>query len=303
MRMFSFSRFTCVLGTAVCLGLLAGCASETPDQTAVRQPAQQADDPAGHGHEGHHKQGPHQSQIVDLGEGDYHAELIHDEKSHTITVYILDDSGEKTTAIEAEELTVNLVHDGKPQQFKLAASPDDGDPQGKSSRFVSDDEELGEHIDAEDADARIVVKVAGRSYTGSLDHDHNGHEPGGHAHDPDDVPITEKDVRKPADYADAIARIKTYRDQIRDEIDAGRPTKAHRPLDELDIVLGWLEGIAREGNVSQQKCKEVHSAAQKMRKLFDKVHANIDAKRDPDFASIANEVAAAIKKLEAAIPE
>jgi len=40
-----------------------------------------------------------------------------------------------------------------------------------------------------------------------------------------------------------------------------------------------------------------------MRHLFDKVHTNIDAKGDLDFASMAAEVEAAIKKLEAMIPE
>jgi len=38
-------------------------------------------------------------------------------------------------------------------------------------------------------------------------------------------------------------------DTIRDEIAAGRPAKAHRALDELDIVLNWLPGVARDGGV------------------------------------------------------
>src|SRR4051812_9848934 len=58
--------------------------------------------------------------------------------------------------------------------------------------------------------------------------------------DSDDVAITEADVKRPTDFADAVTRIKGYRDSIRDEIAAGRPTKAHRALDVLDIVLNWL---------------------------------------------------------------
>ena len=79
--------------------------------------------------------------------------------------------------IDAEEITVNVSHDGKPEQFKLAARPDEDDPEGQSSRFVSDDKELGEHLHEEGADARLVVKIASKSYNGKISHEHD--------HDPD----------------------------------------------------------------------------------------------------------------------
>jgi hypothetical protein len=119
------------------------------------------------------------------------------------------------------------------------------------------------------------------------------------AHDADDIAITDADVERPADYADAVKRIKTYRDTIRDNVAAGRPTKAHRPLDELDIVLNWLPGIARDSGVAREKWEGVNTGAQELRELFNKVHAQIDAKEEPDYKAVAEPVDKVIERLEA----
>ena len=120
------------------------------------------------------------------------------------------------------------------------------------------------------------------------------------ATDPHDVVITEADVKKPADYKDAVARIKEYRKDI--EVNAGGdvPGKAHRPLDELDIVLKWLPGIARDSNVPKSQWETINTSTQKLRELFEKVHQNIDNKKNPDFPGVAKDVDETIGRLEAA---
>jgi hypothetical protein len=123
------------------------------------------------------------------------------------------------------------------------------------------------------------------------------------AHDPDDVVITEKDVERPADYNAAVRRIQGYRDQIRDEIAAGRPGKAHRALDELDIVLNWLPEIAQSSRVPRDKWEAVNTAAQAVRELFNKVHANIDTGQYPDYKSHAAAIDSEIEKLAAVTAE
>lgn len=132
---------------------------------------------AGHDHDenghDHPSEGPHHGSLIELGEEEYHAEFVHDEDAGTVTIYILDGTAEKTVPIQAQELVINLKHDGRGEQFKLTASPDEGDPAGKSSRFVSNEAELGEDLDAEGVEARLVVKIAGKSYTGELEHDHD----------------------------------------------------------------------------------------------------------------------------------
>lgn len=118
------------------------------------------------------------------------------------------------------------------------------------------------------------------------------------ATDPDDVPITETDVARPKDYAEALARVEGHRDTIRDEVVAGRPTKAHRALDELDIVLDWLPGIARDSGVAKDKWETVNTTAQEIRGLFNQVHSRIDARQEPDYGSVSEAIDRAIASLK-----
>lgn len=118
----------------------------------------------------------------------------------------------------------------------------------------------------------------------------------------DDVALTQEEIEtlenEIADYADALTKIKSFRDTIRDSVAAGRPTKAHRPLDELDVVLNHLPEVARDSNVPRSDWEAVNTNAQKLRDLFNKVHADIDGGREPDYASAAEDIDTTIQSLE-----
>lgn len=133
----------------------------------------------GHEH-GHATTGPHGGSLIELGAEEYHAELVHDEAAGTIAVYLLDSAAKSAVAIDAAELLVNVKHDGKGEQFKLAASPDASDPAGKSSRFMSSDAELAGDLDDEHATAELVAEISGKQFRGAIEH-HHGHEAGDHA--------------------------------------------------------------------------------------------------------------------------
>ena len=159
----------------VALGLttFVGCGGQStpaPKNAAEKaKPAEKAH--AEHEHEhGHAAHGPHEGELIELGNEEYHAELLHDDKQ--VTIYILDSTASKVVPIEAKELKINLKHDGNPEQFVLAAAPADGDPEGKSSRFTSDRAELTEHLDEKGAEAKLVVEIQGKTYRGLLAHDH-----------------------------------------------------------------------------------------------------------------------------------
>lgn len=193
--------------------VLSGCADppdSSPTSTASSsEETHHDDDGHDHGEEGHAhpSEGPHGGDLIELGNEEYHAELIHPnhhdddaiphkdgdhEEGHDdhegdhdhagITIYILDGSAEKTVAIDATEITLNLSHDGKPEQFKLAAMPTDTDAEGKSSRFASDNKDLLEHFHEEEIEGTLVLKINGKSYRGKVahDHDHEGHGHGDH---------------------------------------------------------------------------------------------------------------------------
>ncbi|MDZ4849768.1 MAG: hypothetical protein SGI77_10765 [Pirellulaceae bacterium] len=98
-----------------------------------------------------------------------------------MTVYILYAAAKVAVPIDAAEVTINLLRDDKPEQFKLAASPDSGDQNGKSTRFTLADAEPAGHIDDETAKPKLMLTINGTPYRGEInyDHDHEGH---GHAH-------------------------------------------------------------------------------------------------------------------------
>jgi len=162
--------------------LFVGCGGEASTSgPETGSPPATLDDHAGHDHP---SEGPHHGALIELGNEEYHAELVHDEDAGTVTIYILDGAAKTQLPIDATEVTINAKHDGKPEQFKLPASPDARDPQGKSSRFVSNDAELAHHLDEEGAEPRLVLSINGKSYRGTIthDHDHEGHDHKGHDH-------------------------------------------------------------------------------------------------------------------------
>ena len=153
---------------------VAGCTGDTQTTTG---PETSPPPPTVDAH-AHPSEGPHHGELIELGNEEYHAELLHDDQS--VTIYILNGAADQQVPIEATEITINTTHDGQPEQFQLVASPDQNDPAGKSSRFVSNDAELAGHIDEEGAEHRLVLTISGRSYRGEIAHDHDGHE--GHNH-------------------------------------------------------------------------------------------------------------------------
>lgn len=114
----------------------------------------------------------------------------------------------------------------------------------------------------------------------------------------DDVAITEADVKLPATYSAAIPQIKGYRDTIRTAIEAGTPSKAHRSLDELDIVLNKLPSIAKDSGVPKEQWETINLTGRELRDLFNQLHSAIDAKREPDYKAVAEPIDQTIAKLE-----
>lgn len=169
------------LAHALALCLLPGCGNSVPVDPHSSEPA----DAHGHGDDhgdgnthDHASEGPHHGHLIELGNGKFHAELVHD--SSSVSIYILDEAAKNTTPIDATEITVNLRHDGKPEQFKLAAAPKDGEPAGKSSQFTLQSSDLAKHLDDESSEARLSVIIEGTPYTGSLSHAHDSHDHGSH---------------------------------------------------------------------------------------------------------------------------
>lgn len=163
---------TRLINTATCFTVaivlaVAGCGKSGDKTDSKTEPEKKG---------AHPSHGPHDGGLVELGDEEYHAEIINDEKTHTVTIYVLDGTAKKAVPIDAKEVLINLKHDGKPEQFKLPAVPDTGDPEGKSSRFQLKHKELVHDLGHDGAEPKLTVRIKGNSYTGDIKHVHGADE-------------------------------------------------------------------------------------------------------------------------------
>lgn len=124
----------------------------------------------------HAEVGPHKGTLIELGDEEYHAEFVLDEKTHTVSIYLLDGAVKNDVPIPAKEITVTLKHDGKPESFKLKAKPQKNDPAGKSSRFTLSDEEFVDDLHHKGSDPRLMLKIDGKPFSAKIELDHKAHD-------------------------------------------------------------------------------------------------------------------------------
>jgi hypothetical protein len=187
------------LSLAVALGL-SGCGEAGKSGGYTQYDKSKKGEEKKHDH-AHPEHGPHGGHLVEFGEEEYHGEVCFDGETKKITVYVLDGEAKKAVPIAEKEVTINLVIDGKPQPFTAKAAPQDGEPEGKSSRFeLSGSIEVAEHIkDEEDIQGNVSATIDGKPYSGKIvhDHDHAGHDHAAHGKEKkDDHKDEHKDEKK-----------------------------------------------------------------------------------------------------------
>jgi hypothetical protein len=116
----------------------------------------------------HAEVGPHKGALIELGDEEYHAEVVNDEKTHTATVYLLDGAVKDSVPIAAKDITISLKHDGQPETFKLKAVPQKSDPAGLSSMFSLKDRELVHDLRRKSSDPRLMLKINGKPYSAKI---------------------------------------------------------------------------------------------------------------------------------------
>jgi len=161
------------------LAFIAGCNpntqgyKEVPKGTKVTETAHH-----------HHEHGPHNGHLIELGEEEYHGEIVYEGAAKRISVYILGSDPHKANPIAQKEVTLNLMLGGKPVQFQAAAAPQSGDPEGQASKFeLPITEEIAAHIHGlEEIKGRLAVTIGEKQYSGDLAHDHDDHDDHGAEH-------------------------------------------------------------------------------------------------------------------------
>lgn len=135
------------------------------------------------GHEGHDHANsdhtaPHGGHLIELGYShEYHAELVDNHETESVTIYIMD-GDMKPLSIDQASVSLVLTAGDNTQTFELPESQLDG-----SSEFTSNDEKLMEMIDTEGVTGKLRVTIKDKPYSGTFEHtehDHDDHD--GHKH-------------------------------------------------------------------------------------------------------------------------
>lgn len=135
------------------------------------------DEDEGHDEHGHPSEGPHHGHLIELGNEEYHAEMLHEEDTNTVTIYILDSAAKKEVLVAEGAVMLNLMVKGQPRQFTMNARPDANAPRGQASHFEIVDADLMEALEGEEAKGRLRVTINGKSYRGTIEHeDHDEHD-------------------------------------------------------------------------------------------------------------------------------
>ena len=175
-----------VLSATVLIGL-SGCGGQPGGDYRTFDAKTDTSHDAEHGHVHEHDHGdghgPHEGDLIELGNEEYHAEAVFDEDKHKVVIYLLGSDAKSAVPIDAKELILELPGKDAPVTHTLAATPQDGDGEGKSSRFEITSDEL---IEAYHHDPKIVgkfkVTIGGKEFEGKLTHSHD-HDHGDHKHD------------------------------------------------------------------------------------------------------------------------
>lgn len=155
---------------AVCFGCNQPETSQQPDQTGTHVHADGTVHSDHGGPDHSHDDPPHGGTILDWGGGKYHLEFTVSHEKQEATVYVLGDDVKTPLPIETE--SIELVINDPQFQVTLQASPQEGDPAGKASRFVGNHEKLGI---VQEYEGTIFGTVGETPYTGDfkeLPHDH-----------------------------------------------------------------------------------------------------------------------------------
>ena len=174
--------FSLLLGLVAVSFFAIGCDQPTTNNTGTTDSHQEDDPHAGHDHgdDGHdesaHDHSPkHGGHLIEIGRNhEYHAELVDDHKTGSVTIYMMDSHMEPLTLSESS-ISLGLTAGDKTETFELL-----GTQPGGSVSFSSNDAEMMNMIEGEDVKGKVRVKIDGKPFSGAFDH--HGHAEGDDPH-------------------------------------------------------------------------------------------------------------------------
>lgn len=168
-------RYTLTFALSAGLVGMSGCMPSVEEDTRTFSDGDNVENTDPHDHA--HVHGPHDGHLVELGGEGYHAEVTFDGPTRTLGVYLLAADAKTALPTAAQEISARLELAGKKQEFKLAAVPQMGDPEGQASYFeLKDPEALKDVKDIEAVHGEVVATIGETQYRGEIGHDHHDHD-------------------------------------------------------------------------------------------------------------------------------
>ncbi len=163
-----------LLAIAIAAQLTSSLTAQQAKMPANGRAQTVAHDHAGHNHAAHDHsaKGPNKGDLLEIGRGEYHGELVIDEESKQVVVYLLDGSLKNYVSIDSAFVTVNFKNGTQPAQVKLLPVPQDVDVKGSSSRFGLISPELFEALHDSKSDAKLSLRIGKKNYVSKLSHSH-----------------------------------------------------------------------------------------------------------------------------------
>jgi hypothetical protein len=124
----------------------------------------------------HAEHGPHGGQVMGLGNEEYHAEFVLDEKTGKVTVYLLDkDIKVNKEASSAEEtIKIEAKSGADTKTYELAAVDRTTGEMPAAQQFELVDKEL--HGAIETNSATLKVTIAGKPFEQKISFEGHGHD-------------------------------------------------------------------------------------------------------------------------------
>ncbi len=175
MRRFSVAAM-CLMSVAGLLGGVVGCDSGKSDYKKADEIKKAPAAHDEHDHD-HGAKGPHGGSLVELGAEQYHAEIVLDHDAHALRVFLLGPDAKTAASVAVTELAI--APEGK-DAWTLKAVPQEGDGDGKSSRFeLIDDAIVHDLLDAKFLHGDLRITIGDTPFSGHIDmhldevhHDH-----------------------------------------------------------------------------------------------------------------------------------
>lgn len=155
--------------------------------SAAEAPGHAGHDHTGHNHEAashqHPTAGPHGGALLELGNEEFHAELLLDEEHNQVTICLLDSSAVKPVEIEVPFLRINVKASDKPRQYKLTPVYVEGrEPAGATDCYAIVSPQLMRDLHTKGHVAKLSVMIGRKVYSAMIQHAPHEHKHVAHEH-------------------------------------------------------------------------------------------------------------------------